>query len=936
MLMKKIKFCSCFYVIILLFSVINTYSQEIKLTDKSKLPINITANMEVFKDSTAQIPFEQIASQKFSRNNKKYIIFPYSNNAFWIKLTLKNESSERKKWLLKWDNPLTEELHFYISDTLGRNFEHSSKRLLTNQKVTKYVEEEITFNFELTPKQRKTVFLKLKSQRGLYIVLTLHSLESYATSMLNSVSSQSFNNGLVIFRLFLVLILGLFIIKDSLFRVYSLQIIFRTLSFFGMLNVAGPTFSSDPDIAKKIDFLCYNSFSIGSGILILSVLDLKKLSKWFSWVVYGSISITVLINIIVCVDYQWYWMKAGHYSILFSAAFILLTYIYCAFKKIKIQIYYSIPFILGVMSNFLINLRLLGILEFKPIFAITTYLFMAEVFLFVLFLGQIFKAVERNKINAEQDLSFNINQNKKLKEIDNLKTTFFTNISHELRTPLTLIIAPIQELLVKYPSDNLLPLMNRNAQRLLTLINQLLDISKLEAGQMGVEMSQNNVSNYFNTLVSSFASLAESKKIDFQFTQKQPDVLGYIDQDKTDKIITNLLSNAFKFTSEGDKVSVNSQFTNDLKHTIITIADSGIGISKEKLPKIFDRFYQVDATPNRNYEGTGIGLALVKELVEVLKGEINVTSREGEGTIFTVKLPIDYETWKKDIVTSVVGAQTPEISVSIDRLTSENWLVKTPNSLQDILLIVDDNADIRAYIRSVFESSYQIIEAINGKDGILKAQETTPNLIISDLMMPEMDGFEFCKFIKTNETTSHIPVIMLTAKANIESRIEGLELGADDYLIKPFNAKEIQVRVKNLLNKQENLRQYFAGKTVVAKAEIPKFNPLEDVFLVKVKNIIEKHLAENNFGIEQFCQEINMSSSQLLRKLKALTNQTTVEFVREYRLQRAAEMLNNHTGTVSNVAFAVGFESLSYFTKAFQEKFGVLPSEYIGKKGIEI
>ena len=891
--------------------------------------MNLTAEMKVFNDSTAQIPFQKIATNKFIKNQKKYIVFPYSNNAYWIKLTLKNENLENKKYLLEWGNPLAEELHFYISDTSGKNFQHTAKRLLTNQKVIRNAEEEITFNFELASKETKTVFIKLKSQRGSYANLYLHSVDSYKDSQLESLSSQSFNNGLVIFRLFLVLILGLFIIKDSLFRIYSLQIIFKTFSFFGLINVMGPLVSSNPDIAQKVDFLCYNSVSIGSGILILSVLELKKLPKWFPWVVYASIIFTILINIIVCLDYHWYWMKAGHFTMLFSAAFILLTFVYCAFRKIKVQIYYAIPFVLGLMSNFLVNLRLLGTFEFRPIFSISAFLFMAEIFLFVIFLGQIFRTVERNKLNAEQDLNVNIQLNERLKEIDNLKTTFFTNISHELRTPLTLITSPIQELLVRYPSDNLLPLMNRNAQRLLTLINQLLDISKLEAGQMSVEINQKDVSLYLKTLVSSFTSLAESRKILFQYTQNQQNALGYIDQDKTDKIITNLLSNAFKFTSEGNKVSVNIQFSDDLSTITITIADTGIGISKEKVSKIFDRFYQVDDAQNRNYEGTGIGLALVKELVGVLKGEISVRSKVGEGTTFIVKLPIGYETWKNDIVVEDTKITPllwkPQQTFSSDIIKIENQLDRN-NTDENILLIIDDNADIRTYIRSIFEDKYQIIEAINGKDGILKAQETIPNLIISDLMMPEMDGFEFSKYIKTNETTSHIPIIMLTAKANIESRIEGLELGADDYLIKPFDVKEIKARVKNLLEKQENLRQYFGGKTV--KTKIPKYSPLEDIFLTKVNKIIEKHYSKNSFGIQQFCEDMNMSSSQLLRKLKALTSKTTVEFIREYRLQRAAEMLEQQKGTVSDIAFAVGFESLSYFTKAFQEKHGVLPSEY--------
>jgi DNA-binding response OmpR family regulator/two-component sensor histidine kinase len=455
-----------------------------------------------------------------------------------------------------------------------------------------------------------------------------------------------------------------------------------------------------------------------------------------------------------------------------------------------------------------------------------------------------------------------------------------------------------------------------------------LDLSKLEGKEMQVNTSKVELVRFFRTLASSFHSLSESRKIVFNIEQNQSEVWAMIDRDKVEKIITNLLSNAFKFTQNGKSISIKIDYLLEKKRFLMQIQDGGIGIESNKIDKIFDRFYQAEDAQNRRFEGTGIGLALVKELVEVMNGTIRVESKLGVGTAFFVELPFKFSE----------GYNVEDnTELTVQKVINEpNQLLQNTDSQlvesENILLIVDDNADIRAYIRSIFESSYQIVEAVNGREGIEKAIETTPNLIISDLMMPEMDGFEFCKYLKTHELTSHIPVIMLTAKANIESRIEGLELGADDYLIKPFNAKEIQVRVKNLLDKQEVLKQYFSGKTTELKpTELIRIRPIEAQFLMKAKSIVEQHLSENNFGIEQFCEALNMSPRQLLRKLKALTNQTTVEFIRDYRLQRASEMLEQGEGSVSDVAFAVGMESLSYFTKTFQEKFGHLPSEYVEK-----
>jgi signal transduction histidine kinase/DNA-binding response OmpR family regulator len=903
------------------------FAQDITIADKVKRPVNITTSVSIFRDTTASLSLDQVKSQKFVKSKKDHFLFPFTNDIFWVRLTIKNTDSKNKTWILLWSNPLVEELDFYVADNPEmQNFTHKHQRLITSERDKPFIDQDIKFNFDLENNQTKTIYLKLTWKRGHYGMLRLYTPEEYTKFRMDDFSGQGFLNGLVFFRLFLVLILSFFIIKDTPFRLYSVYTVVKTFAYWGYLNIAGPLFSSNPDIAKKIDFICYNSVTVGVGIFILFGLLKYKVLRFHSFLIIATSAFTIFINVIIIFDYQWYWLKAGVYALIFSSFYYTILCTYFIVKKIPFAKYYSFLFILGLLSTFLLYTRLLGWLEIEPIYKASYYFFFAEFFFFVFFLGRIFRNTELNKKLTEQQLSLNIEQNNKLKELDNIKTQFFTNISHELRTPLTLLTAPIQELLVRYPTDSLLPLMNRNAQRLMTLINQLLDISKLEAGQMTLEMVKTNVPKYLNTLVASFTSLADSKNITFLFTQNIQTAEGYIDQDKIDKIINNLISNAIKFTPEGGQVQVNSHISADEKSLTLTIADTGIGIPEEKLPKIFDRFYQVDGSVNRKYEGTGIGLALVKELVEVLKGSISLESALGKGTTFMIKLPIDYDTWKNNIVEAAQQPMSQQAVLAVDSEASP--LLASLTDEADVLLIVDDNADIRAYIRSIFESSYQIVEAANGREGIEKAQEITPNLIISDLMMPEMDGFEFCEYLKTNELTSHIPVIMLTAKANIESRIEGLELGADDYLIKPFNAKEIQVRVKNLIEKQLKLQEYFGNNSIDLKPSEVKVNSMDVEFINKAKEVLEKHLANKDFGAEEFAKEMALSQKQFLRKLKALTNLTINEFIRDFRLQRAAYLLSEKSANISEIAFQVGYESLSYFAKTFKEKYGKLPSEY--------
>ncbi|GAA4455262.1 hypothetical protein GCM10023189_22910 [Nibrella saemangeumensis] len=563
------------------------------------------------------------------------------------------------------------------------------------------------------------------------------------------------------------------------------------------------------------------------------------------------------------------------------------------------------------------------------------YLFYAGVL--VLLVWQAYR-FQMQRLMLQQKVLYEQKEAGRLAELDALKTQFFTSISHEFRTPLTLILGPLADLRQRAPAEPLLTLMERNARRLLALINQLLDLSKLEAGQLKPAFDQGDITAFFRALAGSFQSLAESRQITFVFTQPEPERWATFDRDKLEKIVTNLLGNAFKFTPAGGEVHLSVQYAPPAETGAMTVIvqDTGIGIRADKLPYIFDRFYQVSGNMQRPYEGTGIGLALVNELVGVLGGTIQVASTEGAGTTFTVSLPLyrtaapapmDDEPARRPF-SLLDGIEHEEATPAGQPLPAASL---TPDGTEDkLLLIIDDNADIRAYLRSIFAPEYRIMEAEDGLDGLEKASALLPDLVICDLMMPRLDGFGFCRSLKTQEATSHIPVVMLTARANEENRIEGFDLGADDYLTKPFNRREIQARVRNLLQQRQRLYEWFT--TRLPRTAVPVIPPApltaEQQFIDRLTALVEVHLDEPAFSVEALAEAANLSRMQLHRKLKALTNTPATDFIRNIRLARAAELLREGDQSVTQIAYAVGFDSLSYFAKVFQERYGKLPSQY--------
>jgi signal transduction histidine kinase/AraC-like DNA-binding protein len=543
----------------------------------------------------------------------------------------------------------------------------------------------------------------------------------------------------------------------------------------------------------------------------------------------------------------------------------------------------------------------------------------------------ILRRYEMNRIRHKNQVKIEETKLKEREHVDRIKSTFFANISHELRTPLTLILGPLTKLAASEPDEKKkrsLSIMQRNADRLLRLINQLLDFSKLESGKLNLQASKGDIVPFVKGLLMSFQSLAEQKHINYRFTSDQESIELYFDRDKAEKIFTNLISNAFKFTPAYGEIKVKiSKNENDVR---IKVKDTGQGISPEKLPHIFDRFYQADDSLTRNQEGTGIGLALTKELVELHHGTIEVISKLNHGTEFSITLPdgkghlSQDEIVAEDIVLSEEPALPPETTISIGEQESLD-LQKTDSDT--IVLVVEDNADMRSYIRETLHPTYKVVEAFDGAEGVECAREIIPDLIISDIMMPQKDGYQLCSEIKQDESTSHIPVILLTAKAERKDKLAGLQLGADDYLIKPFDSQELQIRVKNLIEIRLKLQALFKDGNVNPRVE-KLLSPVDQRFMERVMEIISNNLADEQFDVRQFSHDIGMSGTQLRRKMNALTGQSPNQFIRSQRLKEAAHLIREEQQTVSEAAYQSGFNSLSYFSKCFQEEFGKLPSEY--------
>lgn len=539
-----------------------------------------------------------------------------------------------------------------------------------------------------------------------------------------------------------------------------------------------------------------------------------------------------------------------------------------------------------------------------------------------------FYRFQMNKIRLENNLRFEQHEAARLLELDRLKSKFFSSVTHEFRTPLTLLLEPARQLLAEAKDQAVhyrLELIERNARRLLDFVNQLLDLSKLEAGQMPLDLRPGNPDHLIKTVVERFQPLAEQRGIGLLYESPVASPVVMMDEGKWDQILSNLLSNALKFTDKNGTVWMRMFFDQD-NNCRITVEDTGIGIAGKDLPHIFNRFFQTEHSRG----GSGIGLSLTKELAERLGGTISVNSPLSDGragACFTVTLPVVLSD-ASAVVDAPLAAAAPSEPLLLAK--TEDYRQEQDDE-QPLLLLIEDDADLRRLLRSSLPPAYRIAEASDGVEGIAMAFELIPDLVISDLMMPQKDGFEVAEALRNNPGTSHIPMILLTAKSSTETKLQGLQRGADVYLTKPFRADELVAHIENLLQSRRRIQAYFAQLTreKTLAESTATFSTQEQDFLQRLIKVIEDNLDNEAMDADAFARAVFISRSQLHRKISALTGIPLTEFVRNYRLDRAREMLMQRQGSISEIAWRTGFPNSKYFSTCFKERFGSTPSGFL-------
>lgn len=549
--------------------------------------------------------------------------------------------------------------------------------------------------------------------------------------------------------------------------------------------------------------------------------------------------------------------------------------------------------------------------------------------------------VKNNEIIAQNDELMLLNN--RIKDINLQQMRFFTNISHEFRTPLTLIVSPLEKLIenrnLDSDSTGILKTVNRSAQRLLQLINQLLEIRKIETGNQRLHVEKTDCQHFFSEVFDAFSEVAKKNQISYKLSLLPICSDVWIDREKVEIILYNLLSNSFKFTPAEGKIELHIDMQ---EHGIdrrlhLRVIDSGLGIPNEHLDKLFDRFYQVAEAKNMNHSGTGIGLSLVKDLIDLMHGTIDVESNEGIGTKFSVEIPASLNAYAEDELKVGSADYESELRKKVAllseqlRLPTESEMPKTAKQEPIKVLIVEDHDELRNFLANNLSDKYLVYTAENGKEGFDIANSEDISLVVSDIMMPQMNGLELCRKLKNTLYTSHIPVVLLTAKGLVEDQIEGLESGADDYIAKPFNMNVLAAKIHTLIENRRKLRSLYFSSTDVTSQEITT-NSLDDQFFVKVNEVVERFHVDSAFDVDRFASEMCVSRSQLYKKMKAITDLSANDFINVYRLKKALELLKQGQLQISEIAYQVGFNDPKYFSRIFKKFYKKSPSEFLPPK----
>ena len=938
------------YLTILLFFITSvSYAQDTYVLD-TKYPVHdLIPSLNIVEDEDEKLSVDDILNDSTLVFKKRNEFGRYLNigSVYWGKINIVT-TDILNDWTLHLEDRFIGPPAWTKSNGKVDVFAYANNQLIFHRKTgVEYAKKERDIKKhwvlnqvsiqKLPPETLITIVIKVKgNQLGYppYFNLTARSPKQAHYHQI-----YQFNNSFNLFMLgvtfiiFLYHVLQYFYLKERVFLWFSIWLLFcvitqaMTVGFF-IGSITELRFSLQIIISNGV---CYSWWFFGRSFINLKhkYPKLDKVILILSYALIAEILITVFF--VSFFDVQPIFLNVGiHFIVLCIYSFLsLIISVILLLQKDLFAKYFGFGSI--IFSLFLIagTFWSLGIISPIKNFAdpyVTGMFLQIVIYSFGIAYRQqqLAKKTQNEKQLAQEAYSEML----RIKDLDEVKTRFFANISHEFRTPLALITGPLKRAFKSHShGDDIIlskknyEIISSNTKRLENLIDQLLDLSKIESGKVHLSLTQGGLIQFIRSIVFSFESMAERENISLNTSFPNEYDEGFYDKDKLEKIIINILSNAFKYTSENGSVMVSVE--NDSQYLQLEITDTGKGIDKNEVKRIFDRFYRVEGSEQK---GSGIGLALTKELVELHNGKISVDSVKHKGTTFKIRLPISLEQLPKAISVTT----NPDFKTEIKErpLLQSNHKETQSNTKKDLplVLIIEDNEDLQYYISEIINHQYNVLTAKDGLQGERMAFEHIPDLIISDVMMPKKDGYELCNTLKKNSKTSHIPIIMLTAKAGQSNKIEGLTQGADDYLTKPFDDEELLLRMKNLIVSRKKLWEHFKASDMLLVDDL-EVQSIDDKFLQDVFKIIKENLDNEHFGVDDIARSIGFSRSQLHRKLKALIDKSTNQLITEMRLNEAHRLLKLKVASVSEVAYSVGYSNLSYFSKSFKSKFGILPSK---------
>ncbi len=937
--------------------------------------------LSVYPDQSQTLSIADIRSQddQLSWQDANEII-PQMNGIFWLKVRLAGSERFRGRHIFHLGQEMGNDLHAYdYIDVFTFDQEGNQTHKRTGRAVD-IDDKPVDFWANLIPidigmRDSLDLYIRLEGMNHSYrpesFALWHLDFEDLFSSQVNLAIKASLFYGILGIQILFFLVL--FLIERE--RIYIYFSIFGLGLFisraFSEFNYS--SFVPMPSLASQNEMIFHSSvyLTVLGGILFVSkYLEIPSHSKFIRRVVPIYLLLTLIAYSRFLFRYSF--NEAGTYPALLTPAFYTLAALFLGVymiissplrdKKTKLILLLAIiPIIIGSIMTILFNESLLpdfiNALHVDDFMKIAVILLVVTLALTVGFRSKTLKeekneAIQQN-IKAQRTIFEEKIRAEKLEEMDELKTKLYTNITHEFRTPLTVIMGINDELSdttkqLNLPSDQkekfLLnqQLIHRNSKNLLTLVNQLLDLSKSDSQHLGLQLAQADIISYLNYLTESFFSKAKEKDIRLVFYSEIPHMLMDYDEQKMQHIAYNLLSNAIKFTQPNGKIIMHATKTGSSEAPMLQlrVKDTGIGIPEDQLPYIFDRFYQVDDSQTRQADGSGIGLSLTKDLVELMGGNISVESELDKGTTFTIELPITNQAEERPSLATLREAAIQTSLLEPIQLEKNKAATDEINSTYDkpILLIVEDNKDVFSYLKLVLSETYQIIAAVNGEQGIDKAIANIPDLIISDVMMPIKDGYALTSTLKEDTRTSHIPIILLTAKVSEADKLTGLKTGADAYLSKPFNKEELLIRIDQLLAVRNKLRAHYtetystinieADKSAIEKSTYESAHAKEEQFLNDLRQFILDDIKNEDINGAYLARLKGISQSQLYRKVKALTGDTPNSLIRDTRLQKSLELLKSDTYNISEVAYEVGFKSPSYFSRSFHSVFKKSPLSF--------